>query len=171
MSRRLISAALGLALAASTSFGASAATTPTALVSALTGQPGVSQALINAANAVAVGCAPNPAVPSSNGAACMAALQDLVGAVPAGLSPTLTAEVTELVSSTIAARPDIAADPALTPQLASLGEAVTRLGGGPLTGATGAPAGTLPDSGAGAGAGGGGTPINNDNPASPGAAG
>lgn len=171
MSRRLISAALGLALAASTSFGASAATTPTALVSALTGQPGVSADLVAAAGAVSGACAA-----SSTGAACLAALQTLLSLVPANLSASLTGEVTELVSTTVASRTDIAADPALSTQLASLSQSMTSLGGSPLTGATGAPggapAGTLPDSGAGAGGGGGGTPITGgDTPASPGAAG
>ena len=51
MTRRFISAALGLALAASTTFGASAATNPTALVSALSGQAGVSQELLDLAAA------------------------------------------------------------------------------------------------------------------------
>lgn len=156
MARRFISVALGLALATSTTFGASAATSPTALVSALTGQPGVSQSLVDAANAVSGACAAN-----SGGAACVVALQALLSAVPAGLSASLTREVTELVSTTVASRTDIAANPALTGQLASLSQSMTSLGAGPITGATGTtgPTGTLTDSGAGAGAGGGGTPI------------
>lgn len=168
MSRRLISAALGLALAASTSFGASAATTPTALVSALTGQPGVSADLVAAAGAVSGACAG-----SSTGAACLTALQTLLSLVPANLSASLTGEVTELVSTTVASRTDIAGDAALSTQLASLSQSMTSLGASPLTGATGAtptPTPTQAVSDPNAGGGGGGTPIT-DTPASPGAAG
>lgn len=166
MSRRLISAALGLALAASSSFGASAATTPSALVSALTGQPGVSADLLTAAGAVSSACAAG-----SSGAACLTALQTLLSLVPANLSASLTGEVTELVSTTVASRDDIATDPALSTQLASLSQSMTNLGAGPLTGATPtAPAPAPAVSDPNAGGGGGGTPIT-DTPASAGAAG
>lgn len=131
MTRRFISAALGLALAASTTFGASAATNPTGLVSALSAQPGVSQQLLNAAAAVSGACAAG-----SGGSACLLALQALVNAVPANLAASLKAEITELVSTTVASRPDIAANPALAQELASLSRGVSDLGGGPLTGAT-----------------------------------
>ncbi len=146
MTRRFISAALGLALAASTTFGASAATNPTALVSALSAQPGVSQQLLNAAAAVSGACAAG-----SGGSACVLALQALVNAVPASLAPSLKAEVTELVSTTVASRPDIAANPALAQDLASLSRGVTDLGGGPLTGSTTPPAGGGNASAGGAG--------------------
>lgn len=131
MARPFLSAALGLALAASASFGASAATSPTALVNALSGQTGVSQALLNAAAAVSGACASG-----SGGSACVLALQALVNAVPATLASNLKAEVTELVSTTVASRTDIVTNPALSQDLASLSRGVTDLGGGPLTGST-----------------------------------
>ena len=131
MARPFLSAALAFALATSASFGASAATSPTDLVNTLTGQPGVSQQLLNAAAAVSGACAAG-----SGGSACVLALQALVSAVPATLATTLKAEVTELVSTTVASRTDIATNPALAQDLASLSRGVSDLGGGPLTGST-----------------------------------
>jgi len=177
MSRRFISVAFGLALAASTGLNAGAATSSAELVQALTGQAGASQALIAAAAVVDSSCGAG-----TGGAACLAALQALVAAVPAGLAPSLKAEVASLVSTTFTSRPDIAANPALGEQVATLSNNLQTVSGQSLQTAATTPGATppttpatTPATGSGAptsgGGSSGGSGLATDGPASAGGAG
>lgn len=145
MSRRFISVALGMALVASSSLSAGAATSATQLANELT-TGNASPAVVAAAGAVGSACAAG-----SSGAACLAALQALLAALPPTLSASLRASAFELVRTTVASRPDIAANPALGAQLASLSSTLSSLGGGTLTGSTTPTPGDGPASGGGAG--------------------
>lgn len=145
MSRRFISVALGLALAATSSLSAGAATSATQLSSELTAG-NASPAVVAAAEAVGSSCAAG-----SGGAACLLALQALLNVLPPNLAPALRASAFELVKTTVANRPDIAANPALGGQLATLSQTLGSLGGGTLTGSTTPTPTDGPASGGGAG--------------------
>ncbi|PKR87510.1 hypothetical protein CXZ10_19380 [Pleomorphomonas diazotrophica] len=143
MTRLFLSATLGAALALSTVSSGFAATTATGLASTLSGQPGVTAGLMQAVNNVEVQCGPTD-IPAS----CRLALQDLLNAIPPGLSPTLVNEINELVTVQSAALPAEGQTGAVGPGAIGGGAPADPAGGGTTAGPT------LDDASASPGAGG-----------------
>lgn len=100
MARLLISTTLGVAMALSSVSAGFAATTATGLTNTLSGQPGVTSQLLQAVQEAQTQCE-TTGVPTS----CRAALQAILGSIPAGLSPTLVNEINEYVAVQSASLP------------------------------------------------------------------